>query len=73
MANMSNKLSTERPETYKRFGPEMINAMARVLVEKINILNLNAGLPTINMQELEKTLRDTFDQLTTETTNIKIE
>jgi hypothetical protein len=34
-----------RDDLYRRFGPKLIDALAQVLLDEVNLLRENAGLP----------------------------
>ncbi len=48
----------QRDELYQKFGPILLEAQTLVLLEQINILRLNQGMPEITEQDLIDSLNN---------------
>ena len=53
-----------RPQVYEHFGPEMIHAIVILIIEQFNALRAKAGMPVITKAQVEKQVKDKFDELT---------
>lgn len=54
----------EREELYMRFGPLLLEAMILVLLEQINVLRNEQGMPEITEQDLIDSLENHLSELT---------
>lgn len=52
-----------RDETYRRFGPILLEAQTLVLLEQINVLRQNQGMPEITEQDLIDSLNNHLNEL----------
>ncbi len=52
-----------REELYRRFGPLLLEAMILVLLEQINVLRDNQGMPEITEQDLIDSLENHLSEL----------
>ena len=50
-----------REELYRRFGPCMVEALMDLVVDEINILRTNDGLPTRTKQQILNALENKLD------------
>ncbi len=53
----------ERDELYKQFGPILLEAQVLVLLEQINILRNNQGMPEITEQDLIDSLNNHLSEI----------
>ena len=54
---------TTREEFYIHFGPKELEAIVRKLVDEINILRVNTGLPTRTQQQVIEALVEEYENL----------
>lgn len=52
-----------RDDTYQKFGPILLEAMVLVLLEQVNILRQNQGMPEITEQDLIDSLNNHLNEL----------
>lgn len=52
-----------RDETYRKFGPLLLEAQTLVLLEHINILRKEQGMPEITEQDLIDSLNNHLNEL----------
>lgn len=52
-----------RNDTYQQFGPMLLEAMVLVLLEHINYLRVNQGMPKITEQDLIDSLNNHLPSL----------
>ena len=53
----------QRDELYRRFGPILLEAMVLVLLEQINVLRKEQGMPEITEQDLMDSLNNHLAEL----------
>lgn len=53
----------EREEIYRKFGPLLLEAMILVLLEQINVLRNEQGMPEITEQDLVDSLENHLSEL----------
>lgn len=56
-------MSHDRNDTFQRFGPLLLEAQTLVLLEQINTLRDNQGMPRITMQDLIDSLNNHLSEL----------
>lgn len=54
---------SQRDELYRKFGPILLEAQILVLLEQINILRQNQGMPEITEQDLIDSLNNHLSSL----------
>lgn len=54
---------SQRDELYRKFGPILLEAQVLVLLEHINILRVNQGMPKITEQDLIDSLNNHLSSL----------
>ena len=52
-----------RDEAYRRFGPKLIEAIVRKIVDEINLLRVEAGLAQRTQQQVIDALIDEYQSL----------
>ena len=52
-----------REELYRHFGPLLLEAMIRVILDEINILRVNAGLPERDLSQVVSAIDAKLNQL----------
>lgn len=55
---------SDREELYRKFGPLLLEAMLLVIVEQINVLRDEQGMPEITEQDLIDSLNNHLSELT---------
>lgn len=53
----------DRNDTFKKFGPILLEATTLVLLEHINLLRNEQGMPEITMQDLIDSLNNHLSEL----------
>lgn len=53
----------DRNDTYRKFGPILLEAMTLVLLEQINLLRKEQGMPEITEQDLIDSLNNHLSEL----------
>jgi len=56
-------IMAQRDELYRRFGPILLEAMVLVLLEQINVLRKEQGMPEITEQDLMDSLNNHLAEL----------
>jgi len=56
-------IMAQRDELFRHFGPILLEAMVLVLLEQINVLRENQGMPEITEQELIDSLNNHLGEL----------
>lgn len=54
----------ERPQLYKHFGPELIQAMIAFMVEQLNLVRSFHELQQLTEPQVEATIQNKFNELT---------
>ena len=49
-----------RDQLYKAFGPKLIEALMRVLLDEINVLRAHAGLPERTREQAIEAIRNEY-------------
>jgi len=57
-------IMSERDELYRKFGPILLEAQTLVLLEQVNMLRVNQGMPEITEQDLIDSLNNHLAELT---------
>lgn len=53
----------DREDTYRKFGPIILEALCLVLLEEINKLRIGQGLPQITEQDILDALNNHLEEL----------
>lgn len=53
----------QRDDLYSKFGPILLEAMVLMLLEQINVLRVNQGMPEITEQDLIDSLNNHLTEL----------
>jgi len=56
-------MATKREDLYGRFGPELIEAVVKMVLDEINILRVEASLPERTTQQVMTALETKLDGL----------
>lgn len=54
---------SQRDDLYRQFGPILLEAMVLMLLEQINVLRVNQGMPEITEQDLIDSLNNHLSEL----------
>jgi len=54
----------DREELYKSFGPVLVEAIVRIMLDEINILRQQAGLPLRTVEQVQTAIADKLSNLT---------
>lgn len=56
-------MSADRNDTYKKFGPLLLEALTLILLDQINLIRSNLSMPPITKQDLIDSLNNHLNEL----------